>query len=103
VEDIEELQAAVEDLAEYYSLLSVASHADDYEILEYVWLSVREVIKVIDQINGRMQGWKEVMGDFSVLQEERGALDICNKLWGVLSQMDARELGLSARVEDLSD
>jgi hypothetical protein len=97
-EDIEELQAAVEDLAEYYTSLSEASRADDYELLEYVWLSVGEVIKAIDRINGRVQGWKEVIG-----QEERGALDICSELWSALSQINGLELGLNARVEDLSE
>ncbi len=93
----------MEDLAEYYTLLLEASRVDDYELLEYVWLSVGEVIKAIDRINGRVQGWKEVIGDFSLLQEERGALDICSELWGALSQIDGLELGLNARVEELSE
>jgi hypothetical protein len=83
IEDgIEELQATVEDLAVLYGLVAKALREDSFEVLEYVWLSVAEVIKAIDHLNNRVRVWKEVLGDFSILQEERGANNVCSELSG---------------------
>jgi hypothetical protein len=99
--DVEELQAAVKDLAVLYGSASKASQEDSFEVLEYVRLSVVEVIKAIDHLNNRVQVWKEILGDFSFLQEERGAIDVCLELTGVLGQIDALELGLSKHLDNL--
>jgi hypothetical protein len=70
-------------------------------VLEYVWLSVAEVIKAINHLNNRVRVWKEVLGDVSFLQDERGAINICLELTGILGQIDALELGLSKHLDNL--
>jgi hypothetical protein len=75
----------VTDLAVLYGSVAKALREDSFEVLEYVWLSVAEVIKAINSLNNRVQVWKEVLGDFSVLQEERGANNVCLELSGALS------------------
>jgi hypothetical protein len=99
--DIEELQAAVEDLGTLYGLLAKASWEDTLEVLEYVWISVVEVIKAIDRLNTRVRVWKEVLGDFADLREERGASNVRSELSGALGQLDSIELELSGRLDNM--
>jgi hypothetical protein len=100
-DDIKVLQAAVEDLGTLYCLLAKASREDSLEVLEYVWILVAEVIKAIDRLNIRVRVWKEVLGDFAYLREERGASDICSKLLGALGQLDSIELELGGRLDNM--
>ncbi len=53
-DDIAELQVAVEDLAILYGAVSKASRENTLEVLDYVWMSVVEVIKVVDCLNSRV-------------------------------------------------
>jgi hypothetical protein len=63
---VKDLQAAVEDLHVIYGDVSKASQDQSVEVLDYVWLSVAEVIKAIDRLNVRVRLWKEVIGNFNV-------------------------------------
>ncbi len=99
--NVEELQVVVKDLAILYGLASKALREDSFEVLEYVWLFIAEVIKAVDRLNNRVQVWKEVLGDFSFLREEKGAINVCSELTGILGQIDALELGLSEQLDNL--
>ena len=67
--DVDELQIAVGDLGELYPLISEESRDDAKEMFEYSWKSTLEIIKAIDRLNHRVQGWKGIIGDFGALKE----------------------------------
>ena len=98
---IEELQAAVEDLGTLHGALATALQEDSLEVLVYIWISVAEVIKAIDRLNKRVQVWKEVLGNFANLREERGTRNVCSELLGALGQLDSIELELSGRLDNM--
>jgi hypothetical protein len=91
-DDIADLQAAVEDLAILNGAVAKALWKNAVEVLDYLWLSVCEAIKAIDCLNHQVQVWKEVVGNFAVLQDNRGAIVICSKLSSVLGDIDALKL-----------
>jgi hypothetical protein len=99
-DDITDLQVAVEDLAILYGAVPKALQENAVEVLDYLWLSVGKAIKAIDCLNHQVRVWKEVVDNFSVLHEDRGAIDICSKLASVLGDVDAlklnRQLGCNA-------
>ena len=49
----------------------------------------------------RVQVWNEVLGNFAVLQKERGASNICSELSGALSQLNSIELELGRRLDGM--
>jgi hypothetical protein len=71
--DVKDLQAAVEDLSELVVTLSTASQENAFEVLEYLWQSIGEVIKAVDQLNKCVQVWKLIIGDFKMLCKDKGA------------------------------
>jgi hypothetical protein len=99
---VEELQVAVEDLHVLYSNVSKALQDQSVEVLDCVWLSVAEVIKAIDRLNVWEQLWKEVIGDFNVLREERALMDMSSKLAKALGLFDALELDFASRLDKMS-
>ncbi len=70
----------MEDLHVLYGDISKALQDQSVEVLDYVWLLVAEVIKAIDCLNLWVWLWKEVIGNFNVLHEERGLMDMSSKL-----------------------
>ena len=91
-DDIAELQEVLEDLAILYGAVAKALQEKAAEVLDYLWLSVGEAIKAIDCLNHQVQVWKEVVGNFAVLQDNRGAIVICSKLSSVLGDVNALKL-----------
>jgi len=66
-EDIEELQAIMEDLSTTGPFaLSTKVREDAVEVLEYVRGTVSDLIKAVDRLNKRVRIWKQMMGDFGV-------------------------------------
>ncbi len=94
--DIVDQQAAVEDLVVLYGAVAKALLENSVEVLDYLWLPVGEAIKAIDCLNHQVRVRKEVVGNFAVLQEDGGAIDICSKLSSVLG--DANALKLDGRL-----
>ena len=85
-----------------HGVLATASREDSLEVLAYIWISMAEVIKAIDRLNGRVRVWKEVLGNFANLREERGARDDFSKLSGALGQLDSIELEFGRRMDDMA-
>jgi hypothetical protein len=90
---------AVEDLAILYGAVAMALRENPVEVLDYLWFSMGEVIKAIDHLHRQVQVWEEVVGNFAVLHEDRGATDICSKLTSVLGDVDA--LKLDGRLDEV--
>ncbi len=99
---VKDLQAAVEDLHVLYGDVSKALQDQLVEVLDYIWLSVAEVIKAIDCLNVWVWLWKEVIGDFNVLHEERGLMDMSSELANTLSLCDAFELDFASGLDKMS-
>jgi hypothetical protein len=57
--DIEELQAAVVDLATLFTRAATDSRDNAQEVLKFVWGAVKEVIKAVNRLNGRVSGTGE--------------------------------------------
>jgi hypothetical protein len=87
----------VEDLHVLYSDVSKALQDQLVEVLEYIWLSVAEVIKAIDCLNVRVRLWKEV-----VLHGERGSMDMSFKLANALGLFDALEIDIASCLDKMS-
>ena len=57
--DIEELQAAVVDLATLFTRAATDSRDNAQEVLKFVWGAVKEVIKAVNRLNDRVSGTGE--------------------------------------------
>jgi hypothetical protein len=101
-EDIEELQAIMKDLSTTGPFaLSTKAREDAVEVLEYVWGTVFDLIKAVDRLNKRVRIWKQVMGDFGILCDDREVSDICSGLSHTMSALDDVERGTVARFEEV--
>ncbi len=101
-EDIEELQAIMEDLLTTGPFaLSTKAREDAVEVLEYVWGTVFDLIKTVDRLNKRVRIWKQVMGDFGILRDDRRVSDICSGLSHIMSALDDVERETVARFKEV--
>jgi hypothetical protein len=82
--------------------LSTKAQEDAVEVLEYVWGTVSDLVKAVDRLNKRVRIWKQVMGDFGVLRDDREVLDICSGMSHIMSALDDVEHGTVARFEEVS-
>jgi hypothetical protein len=101
-EDVEELQAAVENLSELFIVLSKASQDNSFEVLEYLWQSIAEIIKVIGRLNKRVRMWKLIIGDFEFLREDKGAQDISSEISNAFKSIEMLELAVTAHLNDVA-
>jgi len=102
-EDIEELQAIMEDLSTTgLFALSTKAREDAVEVLEYIWGTVSDLIKAVDRLSKRVRIWKQVMGDFGVLHDDREVSDICSGMSHIMSVLDDVERGTVVRFEEVS-
>jgi len=102
-EDIEELQAIMEDLSTTGPFaLATKAQKDAVEVLEYVWGTVSDLIKAVDRLNKRIRIWRQVMGDFGVLRDDQEVSDICSGMSHIMSALDDVERGTVARFEEVS-
>ena len=61
-----------------------------------------DLIKAVDCLNKRVRIWKQVMGNFGILHDDREVSDISLGLSHIMSALDDVEHGTVARFEEVS-
>jgi hypothetical protein len=75
-EDVEDLQAAFEDLSWMVVDAMQGSRDDVMEVLEYVSISVVNLVSAINRLSYRGWRWKSLIRNISTLREDSGIYDL---------------------------
>jgi hypothetical protein len=101
-EDMEDLQAAFEDLSRMVVDAMQGSRDDVMEVLKYISISVVNLVSAINRLNYRGWRWKSLIRDISTLHEDSGIYDLT--LVGAIAQvMTPQDSGAAASIIELNE